>query len=135
MKVPRSIRKFVVACNDDVHGLDREEVKEVSLAMLVDITESKRYSPPSDASATVAALANKTAATLAQWWQCKAKANRHLNSSSVVAYNHMWVSTLTFTREGGVQQPEEGSIVVVILNEPFILLKKSLDLNTLSQLY
>jgi hypothetical protein len=147
MRVPRSIGKFAVACNDDVHGLDREEVKEVSLgvpdvlvqfqdvgntclelwciessfsqprenaiwklqrfadrsthgvvaATLVDITESKRYSPPSDKSPTAVALANKTAATPAQRWQRKAKANRHLNSSSVVAYHHTWVSTLSFT--------------------------------------
>jgi hypothetical protein len=33
MRVPRSIGKFAVACNDDVHGLDCKEVKEVSLGV------------------------------------------------------------------------------------------------------
>ena len=66
-------------------------------ATLIDITESIRYSPPSDTSETAISLAKKTTVTPPQRWHSKARQNRNRYSDSVVVHQHTWVSSLTLT--------------------------------------
>ena len=92
-----AIRKLQRIANRSTRG--------VIAVTLIDITESPPYSDPSDTSATASVLADRTSVMSRPRWVHKA--NKSLsNSTSVVVYQHPWVSTITTTVTTWLRQPD-----------------------------
>jgi len=74
---------------------------------LIDIKETPPYSAPSDTSATARAFEHRTLAISHERWAQACKARKSLsNSTSVIVYQHVWVSAITVTITTWLRQPD-----------------------------